>query len=147
MNSPFVSDLNLSSISIYLCVCVYLLNKKRPSRVPLSLLLDANVFSTKNKKNNMGKPFRKYIVADVLYTCTHCKAHLATHGDVVSKAFMGRNGRAYLFRSVVNINLGEQEDRFDLYYLKHVFIYCRILSTGLHTVSDVFCNVCDCKVF
>ena len=48
----------------------------------------------------MGKVFKKYLVADVIYSCQHCKTHLATHGDIVSKAFMGRHGRAYLYRNL-----------------------------------------------
>jgi len=42
----------------------------------------------------------------------------------------GRTGRAYLFNSVVNVTLGPTEER--------------ILNTGLHKVSDIYCNCCDC---
>ena len=80
----------------------------------------------------MGKVFQKFLVADVLYSCAHCQCHLATHGDIVSKAFMGRQGRAYLYRSLVNVNLGVEEDRH--------------LSSGLHIVSDVYCNGCCTKL-
>jgi hypothetical protein len=47
----------------------------------------------------------------------------------VSKSFQGRTGRAYLFNTVVNVSLGPTEDR--------------ILNTGLHKVSDIYCNCCD----
>ncbi|KAF8072466.1 ypel3 [Scenedesmus sp. PABB004] len=45
------------------------------------------------------------------------------------QAFQGRRGRAYLFNSVVNVSLGPKEDR--------------MLITGLHTVADIFCTVCN----
>jgi len=34
------------------------------------------------------------------YACITCGAHLADHADLVSKAFQGRHGRAYLFANV-----------------------------------------------
>mmetsp|Transcript_2846 Transcript_2846/g.13307 ORF Transcript_2846/g.13307 Transcript_2846/m.13307 type:complete len:88 (+) Transcript_2846:959-1222(+) len=44
------------------------------------------------------------------------------------KSFQGRHGRAYLFDSVVNVSVGEKENR--------------TLITGLHSVADIQCNVC-----
>ncbi|KAI9003897.1 yippee zinc-binding/DNA-binding /Mis18, centromere assembly-domain-containing protein [Hyaloraphidium curvatum] len=77
-----------------------------------------------------------------IYTCTACHAHLAKHEDIISKAgsappepacaFQGRHGRAYLFRNVENVSLGTKEERQ--------------LITGLHTVADIFCNVCQTTV-
>ncbi|KAH6570537.1 hypothetical protein BASA50_008264 [Batrachochytrium salamandrivorans] len=46
----------------------------------------------------------------------------------MSKAFTGRHGRAFLFRTVENVALGDMEDR--------------ILATGMHTISDLHCTVC-----
>ena len=48
---------------------------------------------------------------------------------IVSKAFQGRHGRAYLFNNVVNVTLGPKEDR--------------LLITGLHTVADIYCSCCQ----
>ena len=45
---------------------------------------------------------------------------------------MGRSGRADLYRNLVNISLGEEEDRN--------------LSSGVHTVADVYCNGCCVKL-
>jgi hypothetical protein len=56
------------------------------------------------------------------------RSHLALHDELISKAFHGRSGRAYLFSKVINVTLGRQEDR--------------LLSTGLHSVSDIFCINC-----
>ncbi|XP_042066666.1 protein yippee-like isoform X2 [Salvia splendens] len=39
-----------------------------------------------------------------------------------------RHGKAYLFNKVVNVSVGEQEDR--------------MMMTGMHTVADIFCVGC-----
>jgi len=76
-----------------------------------------------------GKMFKIYLCGPRIYSCSNCRTHLAKHDQIVSKAFQGRHGRAYLFSNVVNITLGPKEDR--------------ILITGLHTVADVYCNCCQ----
>lgn len=45
------------------------------------------------------------------------------------QAFNGQHGRAYLFDNVANITLGDAEDRH--------------MTTGLHTVRDIFCVKCN----
>ncbi|KAG6643390.1 protein yippee-like [Carya illinoinensis] len=62
------------------------------------------------------------------YSCKHCKTHLALSDDTVSKSFHCRHGKAYLFDKVVNVTVGEKEDR--------------MMITGLHTVVDIFCVGC-----
>ncbi len=57
------------------------------------------------------------------------RCHLALADELVSKAFQGRHGRAFLFGNVINVTLGPKEDR--------------VLTTGLHTVADIFCLGCD----
>jgi len=42
--------------------------------------------------------------------------------------FHSRHGKAYLFNSVVNVYAGSKEER--------------LMTTGLHTVSDIYCNGC-----
>lgn len=42
--------------------------------------------------------------------------------------FHSKNGKAYLFNSVVNISAGPQEPR--------------LMTTGMHTVRDIFCVGC-----
>ncbi|KAM7504898.1 hypothetical protein LguiB_003802 [Lonicera macranthoides] len=63
-----------------------------------------------------------------LYSCHKCRNHVSLHDDIVSKAFQGRNGRAFLFSHAMNFTLGPKEDRN--------------LMTGLHTVADVHCGDC-----
>jgi hypothetical protein len=62
------------------------------------------------------------------YSCVHCRAHLASQVNLISKSFQGSQGRAYLFDSVVNIASGPAEQR--------------VLLTGLHHVADIHCQRC-----
>ncbi|GLJ54619.1 hypothetical protein SUGI_1173410 [Cryptomeria japonica] len=64
-----------------------------------------------------------------LYSCCQCRNHVSYHDDVISKAFQGRNGRAFLFSHVMNVIEGDKQDRH--------------LITGLHTVADVSCSECN----
>merc|ERR1712113_452202 len=80
----------------------------------------------------MGRVQCEYLTGPRIYTCQECGAHLALHDDIVSKAFQGRNGRAYLFANCVNYSLGPKEDR--------------MLMTGMHTVCDIFCNRCNSQL-
>ncbi|GMH87425.1 hypothetical protein TL16_g10856, partial [Triparma laevis f. inornata] len=64
-----------------------------------------------------------------IYSCGSCRTHLTSSDDIISKSFHGRNGRAYLFDSGVNVTLGAEEDR--------------MLMTGLHKVCDLKCVRCD----
>jgi hypothetical protein len=77
----------------------------------------------------MGRPFKQYLNAPRVYSCSSCRSHVADHEEIISKAFRGRYGRAYLFSNAVNVKLGPCEDRE--------------LITGLHTVADISCTGCD----
>ena len=77
----------------------------------------------------MGRLFKQYLNGKRIYSCSNCRCHTSDHDEIISKAFQGRHGRAYLFSNVVNIKLGPREDR--------------LLITGLHTVSDIYCSVCQ----
>ncbi|GJM96290.1 hypothetical protein PR202_ga13111 [Eleusine coracana subsp. coracana] len=83
--------------------------------------------------------------AEGVYSCKDCRTHLGLADDIISKAFHCKNGKAYLFDKVnlspsrfvvkvisimysVNVNVGVQEDR--------------LMMTGVHTVSDIFCVGC-----
>ncbi|KAH8080233.1 yippee zinc-binding/DNA-binding /Mis18, centromere assembly-domain-containing protein [Filobasidium floriforme] len=67
-----------------------------------------------------------------VYSCRKCLVPIALQDELVSKAFSGRDGRAYLMHSTVNTKLGKVEER-------------RLL-TGLHTVADLFCTSCDASL-
>ena len=57
---------------------------------------------------------------------------MATHEELVSKAFQGRHGRAFLFTTATNVQLGPKEER--------------ILMTGLHSVADIYCSECTARL-
>ncbi|CAO1624331.1 unnamed protein product [Jaminaea pallidilutea] len=67
-----------------------------------------------------------------MFVCAKCGTHLALQDEVISKAFSGRDGKAYLFHSAINTTVGKAEDRQ--------------LLTGLHTVADLHCKGCDALV-
>ena len=73
-----------------------------------------------------------YLDGPQVYACQQCRTHLTSHDDIISKSFHGRRGRAYLFDQCVNIRTGPAEDR--------------LLITGLHSVSDIFCQRCNTLV-
>ncbi|XP_021295108.1 putative yippee-like protein Os10g0369500 [Herrania umbratica] len=77
----------------------------------------------------MGRLFIETLSGARIFKCKCCKVDSASHDDIVSKDFHGRFGRAYLFRNAVNISLGPTEER--------------MLSTGLHTVTDIYCSSCQ----
>ncbi|KAF4350624.1 hypothetical protein CsatB_000933 [Cannabis sativa] len=62
------------------------------------------------------------------YRCRVCDSPLALADDVLSRTFNCRKGRAYLFSNVVNVTLGNEEER--------------LMLSGLHTVEDIFCCCC-----
>ncbi|KAJ6646621.1 Protein yippee-like [Pseudolycoriella hygida] len=91
----------------------------------------ANGSSATNTSSNatMVKTFQAYLPpANRTYSCVHCRAHLASHDELISKSFQGSQGRAYLFNSVVNVACGQAEER--------------VLLTGLHAVADIYCECC-----
>ncbi|KAL1410935.1 hypothetical protein Q8F55_001878 [Vanrija albida] len=63
-----------------------------------------------------------------VFSCAKCSEVLALQDELVSKAFMGRSGRAYLMNSTINTRLGKREERK--------------LMTGKHTVADLHCASC-----
>ncbi|KAL4206971.1 Yippee/Mis18, partial [Rhizopus microsporus] len=69
---------------------------------------------------------------NVYYSCVICHSQLVSHQDVISKAFQGRYGAAYLVENMINIMTGKDEDRQ--------------LMTGIHTVADISCRICQTKI-
>ncbi|GJN23648.1 hypothetical protein PR202_gb11313 [Eleusine coracana subsp. coracana] len=47
----------------------------------------------------MGRLFLMHLEGNV-YSCKHCKTHLSLAGDIISKAFHCKHGKAYLFNKV-----------------------------------------------
>ncbi|AFR95907.2 hypothetical protein C343_04010 [Cryptococcus neoformans C23] len=63
-----------------------------------------------------------------VFACHSCSKVVALQDELVSKAFNGRSGRAYLMNSTINTSLGKIEERK--------------LLTGTHTVADLLCASC-----
>ncbi|KAH6568428.1 hypothetical protein BASA50_003894 [Batrachochytrium salamandrivorans] len=85
----------------------------------------------------MGIIFKQFLDSNVcsntkVFGCVNCKTHLSTSDDLISRAFQGQHGKAYLFNAVVNIFPGPQEERH--------------MTTGLHTVRDIYCTHCQTVV-
>lgn len=75
----------------------------------------------------MGRIFRITLEGNI-YSCKHCRTHLAVADDIISKSFHCRHGKAYLFDKVENVTVGEKEQR--------------MMMTGMHIVVDIFCVTC-----
>mmetsp|Transcript_31664 Transcript_31664/g.69240 ORF Transcript_31664/g.69240 Transcript_31664/m.69240 type:complete len:129 (-) Transcript_31664:248-634(-) len=73
-----------------------------------------------------------YLSHPRVYSCATCRTHLATHDQLISKAFQGRLGRAFLFSGAHNVLSSRAEDR--------------TLMTGLHTVVDISCAGCEAQL-
>eukprot|EP00128_Syssomonas_multiformis_P006998 Colp12_sorted_trinity150504_noHs@27318 len=76
----------------------------------------------------MGQLFVEFLSGNRVFVCTGCNIHLSKYEEIVSKDFHGAHGRAYLFMKVINVHTGQPQDRQ--------------MTTGLHTVTDVYCNKC-----
>jgi hypothetical protein len=83
----------------------------------------------------MPKVFVEFVEGNNIFVCGKCNTHLSSLGELVSKAFRGQHGTAYLFNSVypnpypsINVTNGNEERKR--------------LTTGMHTVCDIFCSVC-----
>mmetsp|Transcript_12998 Transcript_12998/g.42863 ORF Transcript_12998/g.42863 Transcript_12998/m.42863 type:complete len:137 (+) Transcript_12998:151-561(+) len=75
----------------------------------------------------MGRLYVEYLDGPA-YRCRFCRCPLANVDELVSKSFHCRQGKAYLFNTVVNVSAGPLEDR--------------LMTTGLHTVADIHCKSC-----
>mmetsp|Transcript_18055 Transcript_18055/g.57752 ORF Transcript_18055/g.57752 Transcript_18055/m.57752 type:complete len:113 (-) Transcript_18055:20-358(-) len=78
----------------------------------------------------MGIVFVDYLEQESpIYTCERCHCHLARSDQLISKAFKGRTGTAYLFNEAINFTSGPLENR--------------LLMTGLHVIADIYCVRCN----
>ncbi|KAJ6900177.1 hypothetical protein NC652_026339 [Populus alba x Populus x berolinensis] len=112
----------------------------------------------------MGRLFVESLEGRI-YSCKHCRTHIALYDDIVSKSFHCRHGKAYLFKKVYALgrawasNGGGVEGEWrakimaNLNDLNHLTLYGRVnvfagekeermMITGLHTVADIFCVGC-----
>ena len=71
-------------------------------------------------------------VSFITYGCRHCKTHLSSSFQIISRDYRGRTGTAYLMNKVVNVVEGKVEQR-------------RML-TGDYLVCDILCHWCKRNV-
>ncbi|KAI8050295.1 Yippee/Mis18 [Syncephalis plumigaleata] len=76
----------------------------------------------------MGLIRKQFLSGDRIYGCNKCSTHLAPKDGIMSTAFRGQNGNAYLFRAVVNVIEGPAQERQ--------------MTTGQHVVCDIECIEC-----
>ncbi|NXN68662.1 YPEL1 protein, partial [Himantopus himantopus] len=78
-------------------------------------------------KMTKSKTFQAYLPnCHRTYSCIHCRAHLANHDELISKATNVILPPPLFFR--VNVGCGPAEER--------------VLLTGLHAVADIYCENC-----
>lgn len=86
----------------------------------------------------MGIVFKEYLDSEEMdqnkriYCCSECHTHLALYSSLISTAFTGLHGKAFLFQDVVNVFVGQPEDKR--------------MTTGLHTIRDIHCVACGMVV-
>lgn len=81
----------------------------------------------------MGKIFLQHSNGLRFFQCKSCKTNLARKKDLVSTKFTGATGKAYLFKTVVNVVPSSNAEE-------------RNMLTGRHHVRDVRCKVCKIKL-
>ena len=85
----------------------------------------------------MGRAFVDSLGGEGIYSCLSCDAsaeitHLASRAALVSTAFRGVTGKAFLFDRAVNTFRGPERSE--------------LMSTGVHTIRDIYCNRCSMRL-
>ncbi len=68
-------------------------------------------FNNIPKKLKMGRIFLHHCGGNRLYSCANCDTVLTNKNELVSARFNGSTGRAYLFKSAVNLYTNEVQER------------------------------------
>lgn len=78
---------------------IHFFGSKKQLAIYKKIIISENGEKSDSKK--MVKTFQQYLPeTNRTYSCVHCRAHLASHDELISKSFQGSQGRAYLFNSV-----------------------------------------------
>ncbi|KAJ0102674.1 hypothetical protein Patl1_05226 [Pistacia atlantica] len=62
------------------------------------------------------------------YSCRNCLNPLALHDDLISKSYLVKSGKGYMFAQAMNVVLGRREDKKML--------------TGVYTIANIYCGKC-----
>ena len=105
------------------------------------------------------------------YTCATCRSPVSSHAHLISKAFQGRHGRAYVAQLWSSANSDRQRKFSDRPRgailiarailsppTRRSYLFAsasnvslgpkedRVLLTGLHTVADIYCVSCETRL-
>ncbi|RDW59546.1 hypothetical protein BP6252_12633 [Coleophoma cylindrospora] len=69
------------------------------------------------------------LVGNKIYGCKNCRTQFSLYDDIISRNFRGQHGKAFLFSMVVNVILGDAQERN--------------MTTGRHVVRDMSCKNCN----
>ncbi|EDO18391.1 hypothetical protein Kpol_1013p66 [Vanderwaltozyma polyspora DSM 70294] len=94
-----------------------------PVAVKYETLKDNPAFSYRDNRM-LKKQSSKFIT----YGCRHCRTHLSSYSQIMSKDYRGKTGNAYLMKHVVNVIEGKPEKRS--------------MITGDYIVCDILCHWC-----
>ena len=98
----------------------------------------------------MGKLYIDYLDGRHIYACVHCHTHFVDAENLISKVkikyncnsmfriFMERLAKLIYFRTC-NYTLNPWNDSVNVYLGPEAE---KIMMTGLHRVSDIFCKMC-----
>ncbi|CCD26940.1 Moh1p NDAI_0J00480 [Naumovozyma dairenensis CBS 421] len=85
-----------------------------------------------NNNNNINEDFDIKMTEKkpgITYACKHCKMHLSSSNEIMSKDYRGRLGNAYLINKVINIIEGT--------------IRTKPMATGIYKICDIECQMCQ----
>ncbi|KAG7035765.1 Molybdate-anion transporter [Cucurbita argyrosperma subsp. argyrosperma] len=75
---------------------------------------------------NLGASMAEY--SNTTYSCRSCRNPLASGANLLSKSFLAKSGKAFLFSQAKNIVEGPKEQK--------------LLITGIFETADIHCSIC-----
>lgn len=92
------------------------------------LLRHRRAMSSTSDSSSSSEKDREFVT----YGCRRCRTHLSSSSHVISKAYRGKTGTAYLLEEVLNVLEGKVETR--------------PMLTGDYVVCDILCHWCKSVV-
>lgn len=96
---------------------------RRPRNIPLRRSVVSSLVR-KPSVTAVPSTYKRFVT----YGCRHCRNHLSSSLQIISKDYRGKTGDAYLISSVCNV----LEDKVET----------RSMLTGEYLVCDIVCNLC-----
>lgn len=102
----------------------YPFTSRRLTRRPRNITSTSTSTISQHYHRRSGNKRKRFIT----YGCRHCRTHLSSSLQIISKDYRGKTGDAYLISSVLNV----LEDKIET----------RSMLTGDYLVCDIQCNLC-----